>query len=802
MRGMLLDAETAEAAPARPASQTARTGFLARLFVLVLVSMVPALAIQAYNEIAGRESREAEVREDALRLAQFASGELDRIIETGRAVLAALANLPAARDLDGLDCSDYVASLQKSFPQYASIGAIDLFGHPFCSSISIPAGSTAADREFFQNARDTGRFTVGHYLIGRIVKKPVLPMGLPFFDRSNHIAGVVYVSLDLDWLARYFAETRPFSQKTALVITDRDGTILARIPDNSSYAGKSFRPEFSAELDAQKPGTADIVAVDGKVRIVGFVPASASPSGLYVGVGMDKADAFAGIDDATRFGFLLIGIGLATGLAVAWLGGHYFISRPIDRLTRAAAQWGTGNFAARTGLGPGRSELTQLGQTFDTMAEELLRRQQENTNLLATLENRVAERTEVLERTNRELRNEMERRERAEDTLRHVQKIEALGQLTGGVAHDFNNVLQVILASLDAVLRRLERNGSVTSGDGGDQIKAAIRSAERATVLTQQLLAFARRQPLAPETVDLNRLVRGMSELLRRTLGEIIEIETVLAGGLWPVSVDVSQLESAIVNLSVNARDAMLGSGKLTIETANSLLDESYANAHDEVRPGQYVLLAISDSGVGMSKEVLEQAFDPFFTTKEIGQGTGLGLSQVYGFIKQSGGHVKIYSEPGDGTTVKMYLPRLVAADTHGTVAARRDEAAAAGNENELILVVEDEEDVRAATVTMLRDLGYGVIEAADGPGALRLFTDHDGIRLLFTDIGLPGGLSGRQLADQAAALRPGLRVLYTTGYARNAIVHHGVLDPGFEVLVKPFNYAALASRVRALLDR
>jgi signal transduction histidine kinase/CheY-like chemotaxis protein len=776
-------------------------GLLARLFVLVLVAMLPALAIHAYNEIAGRESREAEVREDALRLAQFASGELDRIVENGRAVLAALANLPAARDLNGVDCSDYVASLQKSFPQYALIGAIDLSGHPFCSSMSIPAGSTAADREFFQKARDTGRFTVGQYLIGRIIKKPVLPMGLPFFDRSNHIAGVVYVSLDLDWLAHYFAETRPFSQKTALVITDRDGTILARIPDNSSYAGKSFRPEFNAELDAQKPGTADIVAVDGKVRIVGFVPASASPSGLYVGVGMARADAFAGIDDATQFGFLLIGIGLATGLALAWLGGHYFISRPIDRLTQTAAQWGTGNFAARIGLGPGRSELTRLGQTFDTMAEELLHRQQENAYLLETLENRVAERTAVLQRTNHKLRSEMERRERAEDTLRHVQKIEALGQLTGGVAHDFNNILQVILASLDAVLRRLERNGSVTRGDGGDQIKAAIRSAERAAVLTQQLLAFARRQPLAPETVDLNRLVRGMSELLRRTLGEIIEIETVLAGGLWPVSVDVSQLESAIVNLAVNARDAMLSGGKLTIETANTFLDESYANAHDEVRPGQYVLLAISDSGVGMSKEVLEQAFDPFFTTKEIGEGTGLGLSQVYGFIKQSGGHVKIYSEPGDGTTVKMYLPRLVA-DIDGTVVAKRDEAAAVGNESEVILVVEDEEDVRAATVTMLRDLGYCVIEAADGPAALRFLADHDDVRLLFTDIGLPGGLTGRQLADQAAALRPGLRVLYTTGYARNAVVHHGVLDPGVELLVKPFNYAALASRVRALLDQ
>ena len=270
-----------------------------------------------------------------------------------------------------------------------------------------------------------------------------------------------------------------------------------------------------------------------------------------------------------------------------------------------------------------------------------------------------------------------------------------------------------------------------------------------------------------------------------------------LAGGLWPVAADVNQLESAIINLAVNARDAMPDGGKLTIETSNAFLDEDYARGHGEVRAGQYVLLAITDSGAGMSPEVLEQAFDPFFTTKEIGQGTGLGLSQVYGFIKQSGGHVKLYSQPGDGTTVKMYLPR-VSPDAAELAASGRDEPAPAGA-GETILVVEDEEDVRDATVTMLQDLGYRVRAAANGADALRLVAEHDDFRLLFTDIGLPGGLNGRQLAEKAHELRPGLLVLYTTGYARNAVVHQGVLDHGVELLVKPFNYAGLATRIKHL---
>jgi PAS domain S-box-containing protein len=382
----------------------------------------------------------------------------------------------------------------------------------------------------------------------------------------------------------------------------------------------------------------------------------------------------------------------------------------------------------------------------------------------------------------------------SEEKLRQAQKMEAIGQLTGGVAHDFNNMMQVVLGNLDAARRRIPEGEDVQRFIG-----SALRGVERAASLTRQLLAFSRRQPLDPKPTHVSRLVAGMSELLRRTLGETIAIETVSAGGLWQVSVDANQLESAILNLAVNARDAMPGGGKLTIETANTYLDDTYSSLHDEVIPGQYVAISISDNGTGMSREVAEKAFEPFFTTKDVGQGTGLGLSQVYGFVKQSGGHAKIYSEPGEGTTVKLYLPRLLTedADLAADIASLTVPHSRAG---EVVLVVEDDPDVRAATSEMLRELGYRVIAAPDGAAALRLLAERPDIRLLFTDVGLPGGMNGRQLTEAARALRPSLPVLFTTGYARNAIVHHGRLDPGIDLLVKPFSYTDLAAKLSHML--
>ena len=392
-------------------------------------------------------------------------------------------------------------------------------------------------------------------------------------------------------------------------------------------------------------------------------------------------------------------------------------------------------------------------------------------------------------------RAEMAAREEAETRLRQMQKMESIGQLTGGIAHDFNNMLAIVIGSLDLAERRLEREPDRAL----QSIENAREGAQRAATLTARLLAFSRQQPLAPVPLDANKLVSGMSELLRRALGEHVLVETVLAGGLWTTFADASQLESALLNLAVNGRDAMPDGGRLTIETANSYLDEAYAATREEVQPGQYVAICVSDTGVGMSNEVAAQAFEPFFTTKGIGKGTGLGLSQVFGFVKQSGGHIAIYSEIGEGTTVKLYLPRHI-----GPAAVRSapeaNEAIPQGKSRDIILVVEDEDRVRHFAVDALRELGYTVLSASNGFDGLDIIRDQPRLSLLLTDIVMPR-MNGRQLADEARQILPGLRVLYTTGYTRNAVVHNGILDPGVALLAKPFTIAQLALRVRAILD-
>jgi PAS domain S-box-containing protein len=385
--------------------------------------------------------------------------------------------------------------------------------------------------------------------------------------------------------------------------------------------------------------------------------------------------------------------------------------------------------------------------------------------------------------------------EAAKAALAQQHKMEALGQLTGGVAHDFNNLLHVIRNSVGIVLRRLHDVDPTVQ----KYLDMALQNADRASVVTQRLLAFSRQQPLDPRALDPNKLVAGMADLLRSALGERVALETVLASGLWAVSADANQLETSILNLAINARDAMPLTGKLTIETANVHLDDPYAAAHVEVRPGQYVMIAVSDTGTGMSKDVLEKAFDPFFTTKEPGHGTGLGLSQVFGFVKQSAGHVNIYSEPGSGTTVKIYLPRHIAAAADLPKVLEQIPPKSGGAET--ILVVEDEDDVRTFIADVLRELGYRVTAAADAHLALAELEKLGGVHLLFTDVGLPNGINGRQLADEVRRRWPDVKVLFTTGYARNAIVHHGRLDPGVELIVKPFTQSSLATKIRKVLD-
>jgi PAS domain S-box-containing protein len=411
------------------------------------------------------------------------------------------------------------------------------------------------------------------------------------------------------------------------------------------------------------------------------------------------------------------------------------------------------------------------------------------------LEERVKERT-------RELEAENEARKKAEEALRQAQKMEAVGQLTGGIAHDFNNLLTIIQGGLDMIGRQvpvLEGSSAVSRIVRGKDM--ALEGVRRATRLTSRLLAFARQQALDPRSIDANRLVAETCELLRRTLGEAIWLETVLAGGLWRTLVDANQLENALVNLAVNARDAMPNGGKMTIETANCFLDRAYVNALLEpLEAGQYVMIAVADTGLGMDPATIERAFDPFFTTKAVGKGTGLGLSQVHGFVRQSAGHVKIYSEIGEGTTVKIYLPRHVGADQQAD-AIERSVAAAGTLGAESILVVEDDDALRAYAVEILNELGYSVLAAANGAAALEILERGHKVDLLFTDVVMPGGMNGRQLADEAVRRRPGLKVLFTTGYTRNAIVHHGRLDPGVHMIGKPFTFQELGNKLRGLLD-
>ena len=406
----------------------------------------------------------------------------------------------------------------------------------------------------------------------------------------------------------------------------------------------------------------------------------------------------------------------------------------------------------------------------------------------------VAVAQDELTRKNIALGNEIQTREKAESQIRQMQKMEAVGQLTGGIAHDFNNMLAVIISAMNLAQRKLERG----EHDIAKFIEAAVDAANRAANLTARLLAFSRQQPLAPQIVDTNRLLTGMSDLLRRALGETIRIETVLAGGLWKTHADPSQIENAILNLAVNARDAMGDDGKLTIETANSHLDDSYAATNAEVKAGQYVMVAVSDTGSGMAPDTMAKAFEPFFTTKPVNKGTGLGLSQVYGFVKQSGGHVKIYSEPGEGTTIKIYLPRFFGQEEVAVPVGRGDNPMAPVTET--ILVVEDDARVRASTTDALREIGYTVIHVGSGQEALQTLAENPGIALLFTDIVMPV-MNGRKLAEEAVARMPQLKVIFTTGFTRNAVVHNGVLDHDVHFLAKPFTIEQLAAKLRDVLD-
>ena len=445
------------------------------------------------------------------------------------------------------------------------------------------------------------------------------------------------------------------------------------------------------------------------------------------------------------------------------------------RFRRVDGAYRTINTTAQPRFGRRGEFEGMIGVNVDVT--ERRRAEEAQQALNATLEQRVSE--------------EIAQRSKAEEALRQAQKMEAIGKLTGGVAHDFNNLLQVVSGNLQLLTRDVSGNERAEMRVGN-----ALEAVSRGARLASQLLAFGRRQALEPKVINIGRLVTGMGDMLRRTIGEGVEVETMVSGGLWNTLVDPGQLENAVLNLAINARDAMNNAGKLTIEVGNAFLDDDYLVNHPEISRGQYVVLAVTDTGHGIDADVLPQVFEPFFSTKPQGKGTGLGLSMVYGFVKQSGGHVKVYSEPGHGTTVKLYLPRSMEAEDQLLV--NRGLPASGGDET--ILVAEDDDAVRLTVVDMLEDLGYRVLTAKDAASALTVIESGVHVDLLFTDVVMPGPLRSTELAKKVAERLPGVAVLFTSGYTENAIVHGGRLDAGVELLSKPYTKEALARKLRKLL--
>ncbi|NEU14776.1 response regulator [Methylobacterium sp. BTF04] len=440
-------------------------------------------------------------------------------------------------------------------------------------------------------------------------------------------------------------------------------------------------------------------------------------------------------------------------------------------------------------------ELAETNRGVVALHAELEAQAEKLREAGVNLENQVAARTAELAQANERLCAEAVERERMEQDLRQSQKMEAVGQLTGGIAHDFNNLLTGIVGSLDLMQSRMAKGRTEHLQR---YIETAMASANRAAALTHRLLAFARRQPLDPRPTDANALLGGMADLLRRTLSEAIDLRIVTAPDLWPTLCDPHQLENAILNLAINARDAMPDGGVLTIATSNGHLADAIPDVKPGLIPDEYVRICVNDTGTGMPPEVIARAFDPFFTTKPLGQGTGLGLSMIYGFARQSEGHTRIVSEVGKGTTIKIYLPRY--SGGMGEIVEAAEAAESPRGDGETVLVVEDDLVVRNLIIEVLHDLGYRSLQAADGPAGLRILQSKVRVDLLVTDIGLPG-LNGRQLADQARVTRPDLKVLFITGYAESATVASGFLDPGMAMITKPFALDVLMARIRMMIE-
>jgi signal transduction histidine kinase/CheY-like chemotaxis protein len=849
---------------------------LSRLFLLVTLALLPAIAIQAYNEVDMRRERQHEVREQALGLAQLAAAEQQQIILGIRQVLIALSELPAIKEKDGPACDAYLSAIKRKYPAFVTFLAADLTGRSFCDANEGYHTVTLAGRAYFAKALNTGAFTVGEFSVGISAGRNVIPFAMPFYDEDGREGGLIVASLSLDWLADELAR-KEIPRGDALAIADRNGRYLARYPENARFVGREM-PEAEHRSVAGS-GTIDVRDLDGVERITGYATLSSDSGALLVSVGLNKAQAFTAIAHRTERGVLLIILGTSLVLGLSWMGARRFIDRPLGQLVEVANRWRRGDYAHRAHIRDRRSDIARVGDAFNAMADTLevrergLREAKDAAEAAAAQIRTVFESTtdgvviidrdwrvgDVNERARTELaagrdlvgtslwaafpdwvgteadeclrtamseqhpvqfemflsqrdtwhevnafpfsqglavycrdvtehKRALAERRLMEEQLHQSQKMEAVGQLTGGIAHDFNNLLAVVIGNLELIEGHAGDNEDIK-----DLVEAARRTADRGAKLTGQLLAFSRRQTLEPKVVFADRLIRDFHDLIRRAVGDGCEIELIGQEGLWACHVDPAQLESALLNLALNGRDAMPSGGRLRIEARNAMLDGGQVSG---LAPGPYVSLSVRDTGSGMSAGTLSRVFEPFFTTKDVGKGTGLGLSMVYGFARQSGGHVAIQSAVGVGTTVTLYLPKAELPSPAGTEA---EDKTSIPTGSARVLVVDDNEALLRVTATMLAKLGYQVVAAQSAGEALGILKREGRFDLLLSDIGLPDGMSGIELAREAERCASGIKVLLTTGYTDTTLRQHQATG-GFAMIAKPYYQADLARALWSVL--
>jgi signal transduction histidine kinase/ActR/RegA family two-component response regulator len=775
-----------------------------RLVLLILGCLLPILSAQVYSQVNLYAERHEKLGGLVLRQAELARADLSSIIDATRQIGALAGQFPEVSLPSAAACAERLTGLQNGLPQYRFLALVaPADGTVSCGSAGVPPGRI--NQAWFAGVSATRDVVTGPLVADTNHASGFLPVAVYVPARGVTSAPVVLLAgLNVDWLANRLnsgkVDTGSALATASLTITDRDGTIVARVPRSANLLGTTLPDWLKPSTVGDGQGVETTTDPSGHAVLTAFIHNPSAADGLGVTESLPLPSFTADIDQATYQDLLAIGGAAVAAMILAWVAGRRFIYQPTEALLLAARKWREGDLSARASLSEAGSEFAALSQSFNAMAAGLQAREMERRLQASFLEAQVAERTRELSESNNRLQVEIAGREKTEAALHQAQKLQAVGQLAGGIAHDFNNMLATVLGNLELMERRVPQPGKEWTDSDTDKLQRLIERAtgavQRGGQLTSRLLAFSRRQRLAARATDINALLGELITLATSTLGRRVQVASELSGDLWPAMVDPSQVEAAILNLCLNARDAMPEGGRLVLSTSNVTVGASGSApvADSDLSPGSYVQICISDTGSGMSPDVKARAFDPFFTTKGPSAGSGLGLSQVYGMARQSGGSVTIDSAPGEGTRVTLFLPRAVAEEA-GSTDARPELVAlpTPGSPLDLVLVVDDDNAVRQVTVEMARDLGCEVVQASGGEQALALVEKlSPPPKIILLDYAMPG-MNGLQLANELRGRGLKAPIALITGYAElsEADIAVGQLAG---LLRKPFTIRELQS--------